>query len=146
MSDAAYLILIALFMLAFGSVTTRPEHQLSALTSSFRLALAQDKDVARLWASGGRGLSDPLDVRRYRELLVQRLCLHDLAYSVKTRPWARGAAYERWLADLARTLGEHDVDLVAEELPAAVSSKLVEYIAVLRKSASAGQAASSPPA
>lgn len=122
------------FQLRQATILARAEHAQNTVAhaSAFNLILAQDKDVARLWTSCGDGLDDPLDVFRYRELLVQWLILHEVLFLQKEQGLIDDDLYAAWGKDLEHTLAGHNIDLVAKDLADVFAPKFAAHAARLR--------------
>lgn len=94
---------------------------LAEQAGNFNSLLIQDRDVAKIWYSHGRGLEEPQFVEitgreRYRELLVQWLILHENIFYQQKKRLLDPLIYNGWLADLKRTLSDHDISVLSSDL------------------------------
>lgn len=123
------------FQLRQATTLARAEHAQNTVAhaSAFNLALAQDRDLARLWTSRGHGLTDPLDEARYGELLVQWLILHEMLFFQKEKRLIDDDLYAAWARDLKRTLAVHNVGLAAKDLADVFAPKFAAHASMLQR-------------
>ena len=85
---------------------------LAEQAGNFNALLIQDREVARIWYSYGKGLDGKefeglAATERYRELLVQWLILHENIYYQNRKKLLDPEIYTSWAADLKATIENH---------------------------------------
>jgi hypothetical protein len=94
---------------------------LSEQAGNFNALLIQDREVAKIWYSYGKGLdgndfADLAATERYRELLVQWLILHENIYYQNRKKLLDPELYEGWAADLKFTIDHHAWKVISPRL------------------------------
>jgi hypothetical protein len=111
---------------------------LAEQAGNFNALLIQDREVARIWYSRGKGL-DGKDfeglaaAERYRELLIQWLILHENIYYQKTL--LDPELYQSWAADLESTLKKHAWQVISPRLDSIFSGSFGRHLVSLQERA-----------
>jgi hypothetical protein len=106
---------------------------LTAHAASFNSLLIEHADVAKLWYSYGKNLSEEVDKYRYKEMLVQWLILHENIYHQWENRLLDDEIYHSWFEDLKYTIEHHNIDVIGSNLTELFPGKFGSHMVQLKR-------------